>query len=219
VKTTKLKFLAAAAVCLLGAGTVHGNLVVNPPGNLIVNGSFEDGLTGWSVTGNPSYHYIVDDPYPDDSRSNGFVHSGNHAAQFGAENSQTYLNPIQQNQQEVIVTTPRVSYKLDFWLKDNTPGTCLFTVRWDNHQICSLDNSYFSTKKDGFGWKEYSFIETATAEHTVLVFGFQQVASFFEFDDVSVVAVPEASTWFAGAGMLLVMLGTFVRGIRRARAG
>jgi hypothetical protein len=46
------------------------------------------------------------------------------------------------------------------------------------------------------GWTQYSFIETASSNSTLLAFGLRQEASSSGLDDISVAAaVPEPSTW------------------------
>lgn len=202
MKETKPKLLALTGVCLLTAWASQANL--------IVNGGFESGdFTGWTLSGNLNFAGIVSFFPP-------FVHTGNYAAQFGAVGSQTLLS-----QQQVIATVPGTAYQIDFWLQYNTyPGTAspvnLFTLDWDGSQIFSQANVSPS------GWREFSFQLTATADFTPIRFGFQNNNSFTEFDDVnlvaapgSAVALPEASTTYAGAGLALALVGTFVFGTRR----
>ena len=65
------------------------------------------------------------------------------------------------------------------------------------------------------GYIFYSFTETASSASTLLSFTFQQDVTFWDLDDVSVVAagIPEPATW----AMMLLGLGMAGVAIRRRR--
>lgn len=185
-------------VWLLAAAGAHAAL----SGNLVVNGGFETGdFSGWTLTDNRGYVYIQQAAYQP------YVHSGSYAAQFGGG-----ISPTSLEQAQLLATTPGTSYLIDFWLKNNSSARpSLFTVSWDGTEIFSL------TDAPSFDWTEYRFVETADQGFTQVAFGFEQDNSFFEFDDVSVAAVPEASGWYAGIAVLCLMMGGLFREIRRSQ--
>jgi hypothetical protein len=78
-------------------------------------------------------------------------------------------------------------------------------ISWNGATIFS------ETNIPAAGWQQFSFMETASSNTTLLSFGLRQDPSYSGLNDVSVVAVapvPEPSTWammilgFAGVGFM-----------------
>jgi hypothetical protein len=165
-----------ALLSLLGLGMTQ-----SARANLITNSSFEDGLLGWSISGNIN--------------AGGNAHTGNLAAisNFGS---------IAQN-----VTTPGTSYVVDFWLATNIgPNTnASVNVLWGGTTIFS---HLFSSSQ---GYTQYTFTVPASSATTALAFQFSYsglLAKVF-LDDVSVnpAGVPDAGSTlpllsFASLGLL-----------------
>jgi len=133
-------------------------------GNLVANCGFETGdFTSWVRSGDPSFTSI----------DSGSAHSGN----FGLDTGPTAdLGFIAQN----LPTTPGATYNLRFWLANNGGPSNRVTVSWGGTNI--FDSSDFSP----FGYTQYCWSGSAPSDSTELKFGFLQVPSFFNFDDVSV---------------------------------
>jgi len=133
-------------------------------GNLVLNCGFETGdFTSWTRSGDLGFTSI----------DAGSAHSGNFGLDTGPVGG---LGFIAQN----LPTTPGATYNLRFWLRNlgGTPNHV--TVDWGGANI------FDSSDLAAFGYTEYCWSGTAPSDSTELKFGFQQVPSFFHFDDVSV---------------------------------
>ena len=191
MQTLKLKLFTTVAACTLAASVTHAALVVN--------GGFETGsFVGWTQFGNTGGTGV--------STISTIPHSGNFGAFFGAEGS---LGGIAQT----VPTVAGQSYIFDFWLQNSFAGpTQEARVSWNGGVVLLLINPPVSP------YTHYTYTVTATGASTPVMFLFQNDPSFFDLDDISVVAsgvpVPEPSTYLAGA-LLLTPFG--VHGARYLR--
>lgn len=139
----------------------------------IVNGGFETGdFTGWTLGGDLSdpTTYGVDgsDPY-----------TGNYAAYFGPYNTPITLS-------QTFATVTGQSYLVSYALQseDGTEGNS-FSATFGNTTLQSLENA------PPFPYQLETFTVAASSSTTTLTFGFFNPDSYFDFDAVSVNAVPE----------------------------
>jgi len=134
------------------------------PGNLVANCGFETGdFTAWARSGDPSFTSI----------DRGAGHSG----MFGLVAGPSGLGFIAQN----LATTPGGTYSICYWLLNLGGPPNRFQVSWGGTVI---RDDY-----DRLPWGGYmQFCQDAVApsDTTEVKFGFQQLPSFFLFDDVSV---------------------------------
>jgi len=135
-------------------------------GNLVVNCGFETGdFTGWTRSGDQGFTNI-------DAIS---AHSGS----FGLDTGPTGdLGFIAQN----LATTSGASYSLCYWLANTGGSPNRFQVSWGG--VILRDDSNLAV----FPYAQSCVNVVAPSDSTELKFGFQQVPSYFYFDDVSVAA-------------------------------
>jgi hypothetical protein len=136
--------------------------------NLLVNSGFETGnFNGWTLSGSTAFEGV----------STSFAttpNSGSYSAFFGAVGG---FNVISQT----IATTPNDTYNISFAL-DNSGGPYSEAfVNWGGTQVWDLQPS------GTFGWSVLGFNEVATGSSITVSFGFEQVPSYFNLDDTSVV--------------------------------
>jgi hypothetical protein len=132
-------------------------------GNLVANCGFETGtFANWTRSGDQGFTSI-----------DANAHSGNFGLDTGPVGG---LGFFAQN----LATTPGTRYNLSFWLENAGGPSNRFQVSWGGTVI--FDSSDFSP----FPYRQYCWVGTAPADSTELKFGFQQVPSFFHFDDVVV---------------------------------
>ncbi len=134
-------------------------------GNLVANCGFETGtFASWTRSGDQGFTSI--DP--------GSAHSGNFGLDTGPVGG---LGFFAQN----LATTPGARYNLSFWLDNEPPPSpSRFQVSWGGTVI------FDSSDLPQFTYRQYCWVGTAPSDSTELKFGFQQVPSFFHFDDVVV---------------------------------
>ncbi len=162
--------------------------------NLVVNGGFEMGFTGWTTSSNSGYYPSFSNllTYPS--------HSGFEAARIGIFHSSNGIS-------HAIATVPSVSYALDFWLYLSRNGGTLatFSASWDGVTIFSVSGMY----PDGFPSYMHEIFTNLTASTTSTPLSFSGQGGFgdqaFVLDDVSVVATPEPGT----IGLVLGGLAVF----------
>ena len=147
--------------------------------NLVVNGGFENGLSGWTTNGIQPQYDFVDTQH---------AHSGGHDFALGAINAEYQIS---QN----IATTVGQTYEIQFWLENPAGGTpSNFTASFGGDTLLSLTN----TSRQGY--TEYTYDVTATSALTKLLFTAEQNPAYWYLDDVSVEPVVAA---MIAAGSLL----------------
>jgi hypothetical protein len=160
--------------------------------NLVVNGGFENGKTGWSFSTPGTGVFAVEYGQFADST---IAYGGNYALWIG--NSQP-ADSISQT----IATTAGTSYTFDFYLRHiQQGGPCEFIAQWGDTAILSLGDQF---KNDtDFAWQEYQYTVSATGSSTTITFEGYDGPSWYVLDDVSVevytpndgsATVPEPST-------------------------
>jgi len=152
-------------------------------GDLVVNGGFEEGFTGWTVTHASSGSFIA--------IFTGVGHSGTHFVQFLAFG--TDFDRISQP----IPTSAGGEYLLDFWLRSFQ----------DTFEVCWNGATIFQHGPDANPnpWTEFQIPISATGGPTTLEF--RGRGAFF-LDDVSVSAVPAPG---AGAAAILCLAAAATR--------
>lgn len=170
--------------------------------NMVANCGFETGdFTGWTISGNttnPGGNYYGVDGFD--------AQSGN----YGAYMSQDLLGTGSTvNLSQTLSTVAGQQYQISFWLDQDTPPTTgythSFTAMFGSTTMLSLTPTVSSPGPNGV-WTEYTFTETATAASTLLEFLFENDDSYWSFDDVSAVPLPEAPTGLMAATALGAML-------------
>jgi hypothetical protein len=167
----------------------------NLSNELIVNGSFEMGFTGWT----PGTGWIITTP----------GHTGTNCAGSGAVGSTTPLS-------QVITTVVGQQYTFSFWYArvDGTPA--------EIHAFFGGVDVYDEVNTPSHGYELHSFTVTATSTSTTILFMGRNDPSYDDLDDVSVSpngpapaphggsgghgglggAVPTAAAGSAGSGLL-----------------
>jgi|SRR5579862_677710 len=158
--------LVAVAVCAGMLTTPARSL------NLVNNGGFESGLTGWTTN-----NFILQGF---DFGIDSIAHSGSSAFFGGAVGDLGFLS-------QTITTVPGTSYLLTFW----TMSSGFF----ENEFQASINGSVRLDEMDVpiGGYARQTLVFEATGASTTLQFGFRDDGFAFHFDDVSV-AVPEPAS-------------------------
>jgi hypothetical protein len=142
---------------------------------LVVNGGFEDGnFTGW--TGG-----LPDNVVFSGTPGSAYVHTGDYGVGFGSPRLTTLS--------QTLTTVAGTTYDVSFWINSNGLSPNEVQLFWGGTKI------FQERDIAADGWTEFSFIETATSNSTVLAFGLEQRSGYSGLDDVSVTAVPEPATW------------------------
>lgn len=188
LRWTRQLLVAAAA---LGVGATRAQAQ-----NLVTNGGFESGLTGWTVTlCNSSYHVTTD----------GTAHSGTSAAAFPSVGCYDTIT-------QTLSTTPGEQYMIDFWAQESGSPNGL--------RILFGPNTIFEQALTNSSYQEFTLTATATSNSTDFsIEGFNN-PSRSHVDDVSVTAnvtaTPEPATLVLMASGLVPLVGFTRRRSKRA---
>lgn len=155
-----LVLVAASAGCLDGSAAAQ---------NLVVNGGFENGQTGWIVQ-----------PAIEGSRlsfTDGTeAHAGSHSLRFSAY----YLQDDWVRQ--MVPTVAGREYTVSFWVYNNAFGQNHLQMKWEGSTL--LDQTPVQTPV--YEWHRVQFTLTAGANGSLLEFGGSDLLQVFYLDDVSV---------------------------------
>ncbi len=144
--------------------------------NLVTNGNFASGFSGWSQFGNTGFTGV---------NSAGFAFFGPIGSTGG----------ITQN----LATTAGQAYLISFSLRNRGGPTNSFQADFGSQQLNSFSNAA------AFGFTTFSFTKTATGSSTPLTFTIRHDPSFYDLTSVSVTGVPEPANWamlIAGFGLV-----------------
>jgi hypothetical protein len=181
-------------VRLLGSVAAMVALALAVPAQAqVTNGGFETGdFTGWIQSGNTDFTGV--DTF--------FPHTGDYAAFFGNAGSTGSIS-------QSLTTTPGQEYTISFWLMNEEGDPNSFEAAFGGITLMTL------TDAPDFPYTLYTFTQTASSASTLLSFTFRQDSTFWDLDDVSVVAagIPEPATW----AMMMLGLGMAGIAIRRQR--
>ena len=160
----------------------------NAQANLVVNGSFESGLTSWTTNGffSQGFDYGIDN----------LSQSGSNAFYGGAIQSLGFLN-------QTFATQTGQRYDVDFWLASDGFLPNRFQV---------LANAQLLLDREDILIQPYGAVHTAftaIGPTTSLQFGFRNDSGVLHLDNVTVTAIPEPMTL---ALLALGLGGVAVRG-------
>jgi MYXO-CTERM domain-containing protein len=136
--------------------------------NLLVNPGFETGtFAGWTLSGSTAFEGV----------STSFASTpadGRYSAFFGAVGAYNIIS-------QTITTTPGDVYDISFALDNSGGPYSEMFVDWGSSQVFDIQPT------GSFGWTVLGWNQPATSASTTISFGFEQVPSYFNLDDTSVV--------------------------------
>lgn len=200
-----MKHIALATVLAAGSATAGSAAIV-------ANGSFEDGLNGWTVldsigtTPGQGITVVTTNGVANSTGYGDIVPSydGTHAAYFVDDNAV-------QNLSQFVSLTGGTKYTLNFALFATASGSANpFGFALSDSVGLNLLDINFSSEVPVGVWSEYSYTFTApiTFDYYLLNFNFISGATPAKdvlLDGVSIAAVPEPTTWammIAGLGLV-----------------
>jgi hypothetical protein len=192
VRVTHLLAAAAAAVVSLSA------LSAQAATNLLVNGSFEDGLSGWALTGNTSYTTLSCAP--------GQAQAGACYVNAGPVGSDGYLT-------QSFDTHAGDALTISGWIHGSASGFSHVLFQFNGVTLFDSGNPVPG------GWVQHTVNATATG-HDTLTVAFRNDPSYVRLDNFSVTAasppggVPEPAAW----ALMLTGFGAGGAMLRRRRA-
>jgi hypothetical protein len=188
------KSIVIAALAFLWPAIASANIVADP--------SFELNNGSWTV----AQFNIITTPSSTDVPS--YANSGLNSVATGC-NVHACVATLNQGAyfQQALATTSGQTYNLSFFVGESEGPPSEFSVFWNGNLIADVVNPANSTFPGPFVMFDYSGLP-ATGDSTVLQIHGAQFFGHIYFDDVSVSAVPEPSTWammligFAGLGFV-----------------
>jgi hypothetical protein len=168
----------------------------DPPGNLLLNGSFQTGdFTDWTLSGNTGFTFVTGpfDGYVSQDATDGFF------AALGAIGSDAIIS-------QSFSDTSGADYAFSFYYDANGTAPSDFSAYWDGTPLVSLTNPLTS------GYVHFTFFETGTGFDTVS-FHARNDPDYDALDNVSVISEP-SSLLLLGSG-LLGLGGTIRRKLRK----
>ena len=178
--------LTATDTNISGAGTSGAVTDTLSPNAELTNGSFETGsFSGWTLGGNLLWQGV--------SRVNidSNAESGAYAAGLGSIGADGTLS-------QTIATMAGKTYVLSFWLQSEASGGNDFKAIWNGQTLLSLTNAA------QFGYKQYSYVVTATSSATTLEFSAANLPSRWDLDNVSMTPVSDSFLVQNGSGQASV---------------
>lgn len=191
--------------------------------NLIVNGSFETGIAGWTFVPAEAGSYCVVSPTLEN-----FGHTaqdGTYAVAFGA------MEDCVDTVQQAFSTVIGQSYGIDFWVHNTAgwAGSSLLAT-WNSAYLTNYGVNPFPISADmaSFDWTHYNFTEVATSAFTTIAFSGLSYSDWIMVDNISVVALGspdtrlpnlEVSTSVPDTGPTVLLLGLGLVALARLRRG
>jgi hypothetical protein len=170
-------FAMAAGVLVYTAQPLHAD-------NIVINGSFENGMTGWNANAPDPYPFnvLVDSP---SGPIGAYVRGadGDYYALFDDWNTASL--------DQTLSTTPGTSYEVNFWINDQY-GNSDLVVNWGSTQLLHVPSTYSNSQANA-GWIDFDFVVPAGSTSTDLYFAASS-DNYLGLDDVSVTCVPEPVT-------------------------
>jgi hypothetical protein len=183
--------IAAALALSLACGAARADLVTN--------GGFESGFSGWTQFGNTGNSGI------DNGVLFGPPHGGSLQAYFGNVGSTGGIS-------QTLAADAGDTVFVSFWLFSPGGGTATFDCSLDGVSIQSLTNPA------AFGYTRFTGTVTVANANPSLVFTFRHDPDFWRLDDVAATIVPlPPGVVLAGGGLVSLGVLAGVRRRRRAR--
>ena len=186
------KIFAAAILALAGLASTSATA------NLVANGSFEEGSSGWSA---------LDMNF---SKPSLYAHSGEGLASTGCRGNDCVKNLGEGAYLgQTLNTAANSLYTLSFWVGETGDGPSGFSIFWDGQRVAEKLNPANNTLgPNGSGMVQYLFSDlmAAGALTSFEIHGRQDRAKIY-FDDVSVLAVENINSVPEPSSLALIGLG------------
>jgi hypothetical protein len=157
--------------------------------NLLANPGFEAGnFSGWTLSGSTAFEGV----------SSTFAtapYTGSYSAFFGAVGGYNIIS-------QTINTVAGDTYNLSFAMDNSGGAYSEAFVNWGSAQVWDIQPT------GTFGWNQFGLVLTATGSSTTVSFGFEQVPSYFNLDNTSLVdltanpSVNPITTTTVGGGII-----------------